>query len=914
MNTLIKKEIRLLLPGLLTGVLAAIGFAIISLVLSENDFGELQPWYFLLALLFLALWSFGQEFAHGTFPVLLAQPISRKRIWRVKSLTLAGMVLLQWGFLWGLRAILPYSRDPGAWLHLYSHWYFWIFSALGALAICSGALWSVLLFRQVAPAIFVTALTPVCLFGMIETILHHQAKMIVDWVLGGAFFVYGCGGIFFARWLFLRAQDAQWGGGAVTLPWVGLLTRAGAGERRNWKPLSALLRKEIQLYHPQLLMAGGLAFLHLGVLAIRKYYPSELNSDVKALLEVFWLLWIFPALLISCSAVAEERRTGTLQAQLCLPIKRRLQFEVKFCVALILAIALGIGMPLLLEGKRILPDCEPWYNSYWFFALGPQPGFWGQFGVILLGSIFTNPLWVPLLAVGIGLVVISFYASTLARNTLEALALFVGGIVLTLFLLKVGSFPEAFLIGRLWRGPLIFFFGVPILGGTVVLLAHWNSQRGILGWKAWRRNLCALGSAVALASLGTSLTYHRVWELFGPIEPAPGPARIPAATSAALSPSMNLVHGGWITSLMVVLPDGRVWADHFNYRLTLSLDLKLVEDPIYGAGRFLEGKNWKEAMFCWSHRGNGQELDILALQRDGSLWISEAECSDSFWSITCRPRSLLHPKFVRIRSENQWKLFLGNSHLLLKNDGTLWQLPLRSPETSEEKPGSDRSIAPRQLGNSADWVEPFYLDNSAGCRKADGELWVLDSSYRSGRAPKVPIQVIGGLDFRREAALEKTLCKRVFTCESNFGGSFLAGIGDDGAFRELALPHVGAPSSAPGNFQDIQIGAETNWVKMACAPYGQPVTLKADGTLWRWNLKLPPRCQSGRVSATQLGSRSDWVSVVSDQRDEFVALAADGTLWRWRFEPSLSRYGGSRGLLRQSRRPEYLGNIFSSSH
>ena len=43
-------------------------------------------------------------------------------------------------------------------------------------------------------------------------------------------------------------------------------------------------------------------------------------------------------LLIGCEAVAEERRLGTLEGQLCLPVKRRTQFAVKVVVVVALSI------------------------------------------------------------------------------------------------------------------------------------------------------------------------------------------------------------------------------------------------------------------------------------------------------------------------------------------------------------------------------------------------------------------------------------------------------------------------------------------------------------------------------------------------------------------------------------------------
>ena len=41
-------------------------------------------------------------------------------------------------------------------------------------------------------------------------------------------------------------------------------------------------------------------------------------------------LWLLIPWLMGCVAIAEERKLGTMESQLCLPVNRRLQFAVKF--------------------------------------------------------------------------------------------------------------------------------------------------------------------------------------------------------------------------------------------------------------------------------------------------------------------------------------------------------------------------------------------------------------------------------------------------------------------------------------------------------------------------------------------------------------------------------------------------------
>src|ERR1035441_387240 len=104
MNALVKKEIRLLLPGFLASVLMTLAIWLLPNDL-DHRFGFAETlhilWFFscpvLLAM--MTLGTFGREFSSGTFSMLLAQPVPRARIWSAKVLPLAVMVALVW-FVW----------------------------------------------------------------------------------------------------------------------------------------------------------------------------------------------------------------------------------------------------------------------------------------------------------------------------------------------------------------------------------------------------------------------------------------------------------------------------------------------------------------------------------------------------------------------------------------------------------------------------------------------------------------------------------------------------------------------------------------------------------------------------------------------------------------------------------------------
>ena len=281
MNPLVKKEICLLLPSFLASLLMALTFWLVPENSASSSTSALGQSLVIFPILFcpvmlvmMTLGAFGREFSLGTFSMLLAQPMLRARIWWTKTLLLAGAVLLLW-FVW------CYSCIASSFVN--SNWQdMEIFTALFGLAMYSGGLWSVLLFRQVAAGFWVAALTPAALYMTIGNFLDNQPDKIVEQVMIAAFIVYCIAGFIFARHLFLRAQDAQWTGGDITMPEIRGLARfkIKSGFRRNWRPRAALLLKEFQLHQAQFIMAGALAMLHLGIMATRKFGNFQKNSTV----------------------------------------------------------------------------------------------------------------------------------------------------------------------------------------------------------------------------------------------------------------------------------------------------------------------------------------------------------------------------------------------------------------------------------------------------------------------------------------------------------------------------------------------------------------------------------------------------------------------------------------------------------
>ncbi|HZM05920.1 MAG TPA: hypothetical protein VFC44_23200 [Candidatus Saccharimonadales bacterium] len=862
MNALVKKEIRLLLPGfLIASALTLANFFVepheygtprLMMIISFNFCPAMAVW--------MALNSFGAEINSGTFSMLLAQPVSRQRIWRTKALSLAGalfLVCLLWCVF--LNPAGKNEKDFGMDL---GEVYVWAW--LWVLAIYSGALWSVLLLRQVATAFWFTLLLPAIIMisvGELAGNNHADWAMFLTWI---ALAIYSLVGFFFARWLFLRAEDAQWTGGTLTFPELrmGSSIQSRAADRRFWRPRAALFWKELQLHQSQFVVAAALAFAHLAVIATRKFGNFPRNSMMEFVLESFWGLWLVMPMLVGATAVAEERKIGTLAAELCQPVKRHTQFAIKFCVALLLSMLFGIVIPLLLERSGVVPHVN------WLVP-------WSQLAA---------------LAAAIG--IISFFASTLARNTLQAIASAIFGLVVCTVALAIMWDTGSFFNYSLWTGALIYLIGIPTFGLVLLALSYWNFQRLNIGGQTVRRNLLVFGGAVAFVVITTTAIYHRDWERFTPFELPHGLPRLSLAHPPTLGED-------WRT-LSVRMPNGEVWIADYDFNTTTPIRI----GPLSVLGRFgLEAKE-KGGFFTgsnWAQVIRGPKGQRLGIKADGTLWFSGKWTSGEPLENNNGNRfgALLH-----FGSETNWSSVggYGSSVMLVKKDGTLWSWGANRFDKHWQ---GLQSFTPHRLGTETNWAEVFDKDNQVWLRKRDGSEW-----SPQGDKSEFVAQPSGLNFFHRSRGW--TQIRR-----------YQLGVGEDGAFRIVAELK---PASPPFKYTyawketDLPLGDNTHWLGMADEDT-KAVTLKDDGSLWLWNFNfdrwrfLKGELEGRRMQETRpvrLGTNSDWIAITTAPYG-MTALAADGSLWYWPLVDARNFYEESEmgPLLDISRKPQLLANIFS---
>ena len=847
MSPLVKKEIRLVLPAAITAML----LAFLSRLRPLDD--SLPVCLLFIGMVMMALSSFGRESSLNTFSALLAQPTERTKIWQTKL-----SVLLAAFFLVSLIWFLGGGSDASA--VSYS-------GVFVAVTTFTGGLWSTLLLRQLAGAFWITLLVPVVLASVTGGFLSYAFTDSDSAIYAGLavlLLVYSLGGFFFARTLFFHAQDVGWTGGTIDLSFG---SGTGATETvRQRRPFRSLLKKEIKLQSASLVCAAILFVFHMGVIIFRHFHHFQPESVGDILTSLVWMAWLVFPLFISCLSMAEERRLGVMESQLCLPVSRRLQFAIKVVFTLLLGVFLGGVLPEILE------------------SFGHN---------IVLGGAHNIPLYMGLICGWLG--VAGFFGSSLARHFLQA----IGYSIVTLITCSLTL--SAFMEGRMFgfdRIPfeslLTVFIAAPVLVGTLLWLSWLNFTNFREGWALWRRNLISFVTAIVFITITTHAIYNRAWEIVLPAESSHGPARLsltgPRAT--LLSP--------W-NGLQVRLPDGRVWFARFQnqnalWRKWLNINHSTIVEP-----HFISGSNWLSVATGYIDTTlSGARVpkdsplphiliqgyrDVVGVRSDGSLWVSDPS-PDGRW---------MGDHLHRFGTETDW-LQTVNFHeavLLLKTDGTLWQwgptyihwanLPGAWPtlHTSE----------PIRVGIDSDWAVLHPEMDLA--RKSDGSVWWFSWSskeerFTTGRSDVAPDSFHANcVDGQNRTYVDPA--GRLWTdltCQPDWRGTKFTRTGY------------------------FQISSATNWID-SVATWQRVCAIDSSGSLRQWTIldKSPEYVHS--LPATipgGLSANSDWIALDRSEENysDIIALAADGSLWVW---PDPNWYY-EQTLVRPSGRPRYLGNIF----
>lgn len=810
MSPLLRKEIRLQLAPWLLGV-ASVALPFV-----------LQRFTFFAAMILAAVSVFGREVTNGTFSGLLALPVERRALWRVKLLLLllvfVSASLVMWLSLWST----DYSSDRVS-VHLLAL----AFAAVGA-AICSTGVWSTLVFRQVPVAVCFAILIPLAISLAISVYAPdttNDGRPRVWIATAVTLGLYSLAGLVFARELFLKAQDKQWSGGVVVLP--GFLSKTHARSRRTWarrewRPIAALFRKELQLQHGTLLLAGGIALLHVIAVVTRITLREKLagSNITTVLLETFGLAWLFIPLMAGCTAVADERRNEMAATQLCLPTSSRKQLWIKFGAALVISMCGGALAQTAIEsigfiwGERQLP-------------FGDIPSLLAV-ATTASASIFF----------------VSFYASTLTRSTIGALSFGLTFSALLFIGFQLTHSQPSDIQGFVWPRILMRWITPPVLVVTLALLIGANFRAAQITAALLRRNAIAVVGTLAVVFGSTSIFYNRTWELVMPLESAHGPARWTLRDPLKFSAGANYAAAR--------LPDGRLWLDFRRFIPRKVLFGKFSLGEWADESAFVVGTNW--------HDVAAAAYRCVAIQRDGTLWTIGAETGAGF-SVT------------QLGTNRDWhSVSAGLAHfLLLKRDGSLWVSVGNDLQQSNVQ-------SPVLLNRDTNWASGFSFGHSSTAVKRDGSVWQWHFDYAKAKtnvlSEMVPKQLAG---FGKDGAL-------MIDSDSDLRIGIqpdhtLVVWGD---YVPVALLNPGRPSGFITTNLFAPLDREPAWRDAACG-YGVAkliIGLKSDGTLWQWRAHLDWKSRTRPVTyaKTRVGRHSDWLAIEAHNSWP-IALAADGSVW-----------------------------------
>lgn len=325
----------------------------------------------------VASFAFGAEFQQRTLPALLAQPIGRRHIWSTKMGVLGAALAssLAVFLISGPQAASgPLPGDAPE-------------VALGTVAFvllawATTPAWT-LFTRGILAGLVFSFAAPIVLLALFTAFADQAPETGILLVLGT---VYGIAVHLAGRraWLRLEAPDAPAGEatGTIVIPWARLRSRAARFKTRN--PVGRLFAKELHLQSVTWITAA----LAIGLATFSAMLEGSRPDTAAFLRGAGGLLAAMTLLLGAAIAVAEERRLGTLDLQVLVPIPPHRLWWIKVAAA---------GLPAL-------PAL-----TVAFLAISSPPYEWD----------------IALQIVGIALpaFIVGIYASTLAANALRALLL-----------------------------------------------------------------------------------------------------------------------------------------------------------------------------------------------------------------------------------------------------------------------------------------------------------------------------------------------------------------------------------------------------------------------------------------------------------------------------------------------------------
>ena len=401
-----RQDLRAVGP-LWSGCMALIAAA---LVLEGTQLREIGVFAYAMGSAVVAAHAFGHDYGHRTHSMLLAQPVSRRRLLGVKLAVVAVLTALMG--VAGYAGILQgHHKAPASPMQMAV--FVWLTSVVvaPALTIATRTTLAGALFSGAIPATVTVAggLLGMFLFDSEAAADRFQRdflwrSMPLVWA--------GAAGLLWRS--FILAQDVGGPGRELHLPSLRRNSSATRGRARRAHPLGQLIAKELRLQQMVFAIAALYGLIAASVLVRHAVHPA---FPLDPLLPLTFGYVGLLALVSGALASAEERQLGMLAPQLLLPIAPWRQWLVKASVVFGVSLALALVLPFVVS----------------LFVRGPHRIPWGPLAVLVSvmasGSLFVSSLTtsgvravaacVPFLACGVSLWSWSFGLGTRVAHALS---------------------------------------------------------------------------------------------------------------------------------------------------------------------------------------------------------------------------------------------------------------------------------------------------------------------------------------------------------------------------------------------------------------------------------------------------------------------------------------------------------------
>ena len=281
--------------------------------------------------------SVGQEYTYRTLPMLLSQPADRRRMYLLKFIVSAVM-LLTLAALAGTTFAKVSGPESARFALVVLPVLCGLFLAPLLTMICRSTLAGMILGGSAMALTWVVTLA-IAWFGFGVEPEAAENIILGRWTLGVTVLCPLAGFLGWRR--FTGLEDTEAASLALHLPqWL----RSTEGARCH-SPLHALAAKEVHLQQLAFVLAG-LYIIGWAIWVLLQPYMTSLATFPMGAVMLLYCMGL--AIMIGALASAEERQHGTLDWQLLLPTPAWQQWMVKIGVTLALALLFGVGLPLLL--------------------------------------------------------------------------------------------------------------------------------------------------------------------------------------------------------------------------------------------------------------------------------------------------------------------------------------------------------------------------------------------------------------------------------------------------------------------------------------------------------------------------------------------------------------------------------------